>query len=425
METVMPRGKIVVAALFGFALSASAADTNPAVATNYPAVFQAVWSAVDENFYDPTFHGVNWPAVRVRYAARLSGAHDDREFLLLMDAMLAELKVSHVHLAPPQASTAHQVGIGVDIKSVDGAPTIVGIPPLSSAAMMGLRIGDRIEGSPTDLTGIVGSRVTVSVLGCDGIEQTREVVHVAQLFPHEHPGWRWSRMSWGPGHTLGYIRIDRFDDGAADLADQAMDELKDTDGLVIDVRANSGGNVTALRLAGYFMPPGEAPAVALFARPYLKALGRTPTASDVERGPKVEGAYTDAAVFKAVNDHQGQAVFYTEALGGRRYQHPVVVLISEDTASAAEGFAWAMRLRSHAKFIGRRTAGELLSAADFPVGDGWTLTIPVQGLWGPDGRDLADQSLSPDIATSWTRTDVCAGRDPDLQRALAVLKDGP
>ena len=88
-----------------------------------------------------------------------------------------------------------------------------------------------------------------------------------------------------------------------------MAELQDTDGLVIDIRQNSGGNLSSLRLASYFMPPGDAPVVALFARPYLKALGHAPTADDVLRGPKIMGAYTTDAIRKAVKAYQ--AVFDT------------------------------------------------------------------------------------------------------------------
>ena len=43
-----------------------AADTAP-----YPAAFDAVWNTVNDNFYDPNFHGVDWKAVGERYRAKL------------------------------------------------------------------------------------------------------------------------------------------------------------------------------------------------------------------------------------------------------------------------------------------------------------------------------------------------------------------
>ncbi len=99
---------------------------------------------------------------------------------------------------------------------------------------------------------------------------------------------RWARIRVAPDKTIGYIRADRFDDGAAELADQAMDELSRTHGLVIDIRANTGGNISALRLASYFIE--GSPAFALLSRPYLQALGHPVTPADIAAAPKVVGA---------------------------------------------------------------------------------------------------------------------------------------
>jgi carboxyl-terminal processing protease len=389
--------------------------------TDYGRLFDTVWRTVDENFYDPSFHGVDWTVVGARYRSRVAAVGDDREFNVLANAMLRELKVSHTNLWPPSSSSARQPALGANFELVDGAQTVTRVSLLSDAWRQGLRPGDVLE-SPLDaLNGPLGSAADIQVRNCGGAGRRVSVRRELIPFPPEQPGWRWTTLSPRPGASIGYLRADRFDDGAADMADSAMADLKDTSGLIIDLRENSGGNASALRLASYFLPPGDAPAVALFARPYLKSLGRSPTAADVLSGPKVVGAYTDAAVFKAVSDHGGEAVFYTEGLGGKRYAQPVVVLIGPNTGSAAEGFAWAMRGGSKARFVGRPTAGALLSSETFPVGDGWKLTIPVQGLWGPQGQDYRDKAITPDIASRSTRKDLCRGGDPDLEKAIDLV----
>lgn len=212
------------------------------------------------------------------------------------------------------------------------------------------------------------------------------------------------------------MRIDRFDDGAAELADRAMEELGRTQAIIIDVRSNSGGNISALRLASYF-GPGAQPAAILLARPYLQALGRPVTIDDIRRVPRVSGARTTEAVFKALAQHGGGAAFWTDAVE-RRFTSPVFVLIGPDTGSAAEGFAWYMRERTHARLIGQRTAGALLSSDRFDIGGGWSVTIPVHGNWGPDGQDYADRAVSPHQEILTTRGDLCAGRDRVLDAAL-------
>jgi carboxyl-terminal processing protease len=122
-------------------------------------------------------------------------------------------------------------------------------------------------------------------------------------------------------------------------------------------------------------------------------------------------------VFDAIRAHHGGAAFWTDAME-HRFTKPVFVLISEETGSAAEGFAWYMRERTHARLIGAQTAGALLSSDRFDLGEGWSVTIPVHGLWGPDGQDYGDRAVTPHEAIAPTREDLCAGRDPVLAAAL-------
>lgn len=397
-------------------------------ATDYTLVFDQVLDTVQQNFYDPGFRGLDWQAAGKRYRERLPQVKDDVAFAALMSELLGELKVSHARIAAPAVARAKPRGIGAEVANIDGAETVIAVAPLSDAWRQGLRPGDQLLSPRAEIVGAVDSAARLKVRDCAGKERELSVRRMSVAWPDGQPGWRWSRFLPRADLPLGYLRVDRFDDGAAALADQAMGDLAKTQGLIIDLRHNSGGNTAALRLASYFLAPGEMPLLALFARTYLQPLGRAPQAADVKNGPKVQ-AYTDQAVFKAVSDHQGAAVFYSDALDGRRYAGKVVVLTGADTASAAEGFAWVLRLHSKAHFLGRRSAGELLSGESFELAQGWNLTIPVHGLWGADGRDFADQAITPDTVITWKRSDYCSGRDPDLEAAqdwLAAAADkGP
>src|ERR1700753_1781181 len=151
----MARNVLAILALGGAALlGLTAAGPAPPPASDYPKIFEAVWSDVDQNFYDPTFHGIDWRATGARYRARLAGVHDDKAFSALMGAMLGELQVSHTHLTPPSASSARGVGVGMDLMTVDGAPTVADLAPLSDGRRTGLRVGDRLEGPPEALYGL-------------------------------------------------------------------------------------------------------------------------------------------------------------------------------------------------------------------------------------------------------------------------------
>lgn len=380
-------------------------------------VFDAVVKTVSEQFYDPAFQGVDWPAVQARYREGLGEVADDAQLQELITQMLGELKSSHLYV---YRTTPRTTGIvAARIEPVDGADTVLELAPLSDAQAKGLRPGDRIVGGVAALTGPAGGLADVTVQRCDGTTAQLKIRRERWLFPEEHPGMRWARVRVAPDKTIGYIRVDRFDDGAAELADQAMEEVGRTQGLVIDIRANSGGNISALRLAAYFIE--GTPAFALLSRPYLQALGRPLTPADIAAAPKVIGRYHGEDVAAALSKGGGAAAFQVEDLGAKRYRAPVVVLIGPGTGSAAEGFAWGMKTWSKARLVGAPTAGAILSGEDFDVAPGWGLTVPTAGHWSLSAENLNDKAVTPHESVPETRADLCAGRDRGAERAMAIL----
>lgn len=385
---------------------------------DYGRVFEAVDRTVRENFYDPHFGGRDWAAIVDRRRPELLGVTTDAEFQRLGQAMLNELGVSHVVMHAPGVSRP-TMGLGARWEVIDGRTIVVDIDPASGARAAGLRIGDHIR-DPSMIRGPRQEPARLEVERCDG--------SVAQLFvPRESAYWpprertiSWSVLRRGDGRSVGYLRADRFSDDAAELIDAAMDTLSATDGLIIDIRSNSGGNASALRLLAYFADPG--PGIALLSRPFLETLDGPVQADDLIGIHHVSRAYTTEAIFAAVAEGEGAVMLMIEDLGERRYPKPVVILIGPDTGSAAEGFAWGAREQTDAVLIGRETAGALLSSQPFDLPEGWRVTIPVHGNWGPDGRDFGDRKVPPHIATTLTRDAVCRGDDLDLSQATRTLE---
>lgn len=389
---------------------------------DYAALYDRMAQVVAENFYDPSLRGVDWPAAVARHRGRAASATSDAAFRRAAEGLLAELRSSHLDLRAPSAETRGWVGVGARLKLIDGALTVVEVSEASDAARKGLRPGDQILDRAA-VGGTIGTIADLRVRGCDGAVRSLAVRRQAAFWPPQRPTFRWRMINGGSGRKLGYLRVDAFEDDGAPLADQAMAELAEADVLVIDVRANSGGNASALRLASYFTD-GAVPTLALLTRPYLAALGRTATPQDVLAAPRVERLYTSDLVFSTLAETGGGAVLWTEDLGDKRYRGPVYLLLGEDTASAAEGFAWGLRLRTNAVLVGRPSEGALLGASSFDIGQGWSLRVPVQGIWAADGEDYGDRSVPPHVAVEWTRADLCQGRDPDMDRALALIEAG-
>lgn len=398
--------------------AASMMFAAPAAAqqTNYARLYETLWTTVNENYYDPHFRGTDWAAQRERYRARAEAAANDAEFRAVASEMLGEIVGSHLYISPPARSQG-AAGIGVRFVTLDGDSVVAEVAPLSDAYVQGLRPGDRLLSPREDLRGDIGTTASLRVRTCANRQRSFEVRREHAFWPPEHPGFRWSQIRTGQNQRIGYMRIDRFDDGAAALADQAMSELENVSAIIIDVRNNSGGNVSSLRLSSYFNGGQAESAVVLLARPYLEALGRPVTAADIAAAPRVDHAYTTADVFAAMSEHNAGAAFWIDA-NPKQFTGPVFVLISEETGSAGEGFAWYMRERTRARLIGAQTAGALLSSESFDIGDGWSVTIPVHGIWGPDGTDYGDRATPPHEEMRPTRADLCAGRDPVLEAAL-------
>src|SRR5262249_55322042 len=105
--------------------------------------------------------------------------------------------------------------------------------------------------------------------------------------------------------------------------------------------------------------------------------------------------YTDAGVFQVVGEHGGAAAFWTEDVGEERYKAPVIVLTGEDTGSAAEGFAWFMRLKTDAKFIGRPTAGAFLGGETFDLRTAGRSPCPSLGCGVPTAPTMATSLFCP------------------------------
>ena len=399
------------------AAAVAALMLTAAAAPDYPGMIRSLGKTVSDNFYDPHLRGVDWPRVTEDHARRARSVRDDAAFRRLADEMMATLGVSHTDVSPPASGRAPSTP---PLVLEDGV--VVEVAALSHARAQGLRPGFRIL-DESALAGPLGTMAEIRVRDCAGPERMASARREAALWPPPEPNFRWRRIRTAPDRTFGYLRVDAFGDDGAGLADRAMADLADTAGLIIDLRANQGGNASALRLASYFT--GEAgPGMILLGRDYLQRLGRRPTPAEARAAPRGDRLYTTAQIGEALQAHGGAVALWTEDMGERRYRRPVVLLIGPETASAAEGFAWVMKLRSHATLVGRRSQAALLSADRIEFAPGWRVRVPTAGVWAPDGQDYGDRAIEPDVPIPVDAAALCDGRDPALEQALAILARG-
>jgi carboxyl-terminal processing protease len=408
------RGTMTALIAMACALAAPAAgQPTPSPPSDYLPVFDRLWSTVNDNFYDPRMNGVDWRAVGARYRPEAATVRTDADFHALGTRMLKELKVSHLYLRAPRpqpAATPSSVATGVlPIRSQMIGDDRVVLEVREGGAEF--KVGDRILPN-TPAPGAPGAFASLEAEGCDGLQRT-----VRFSFASRAPVQQWRTLTSPGGERIGYHRLDRFNPGMIPDMDQAMAAFADTDGLVIDLRNNNGGDSSALHLQNYFVE-GSRPAMIIWSRGALQRLGRMPTPAEALTARKVLGGERFFNVVKGMILGGGKAAAWTEGRGAAGYRKPVVVLIGPGTGSAAEGFAWGMKLTTPARLIGRTTAGELLSSENYDLPRGWRVTLPNYGLWGPDGVSYADRPVEPHQAVTWTREALCKGGDPDMASAL-------
>jgi carboxyl-terminal processing protease len=223
---------------------------------------------------------------------------------------------------------------------------------------------------------------------------------------------------------FGYVRVAYFPGAAGDkfaLAyERALAELEPVDGIVIDLRGNIGGGLGSLRVMSSLCPDTR-PIGYNISR---KAADRGYSKDKLARIDKIPTTKLEQIKmllrFKVLHRDRSIALF-TEGLGQRRFHGRVALLVNEHTKSAAEMIADFAATNQLATLVGTRTAGEVLGAVNFLVGEGYRLRIPIGGWMTWNDRLLEGTGTSPSVEVHPTMEDLRSGRDTTLERAVDLL----
>jgi len=161
---------------------------------------------------------------------------------------------------------------------------------------------------------------------------------------------------------LGYIRLDNFEGRSAQDGITAIKQLvsESVPGIIFDMRENPGGQLNELlEILDFILPEGK--------------------------------------LFISRNIDGSESVDYSDA---SCVTLPMVVLVNEDTYSAAEFFAAALREYGWAKLVGAQTSGKGYAQITVPMTDGSAIHISHIAYYTPNGECLAGVGLTPDITVA-------------------------
>lgn len=277
-----------------------------------------------------------------------------------------------------RSSEGEFVGIGVQLDYSSGSPVIVFSIDGSPAADAGLRSNDiisAINGESTDsltdaqagdlLRGDAGTDVTL-VINRPSDDSTFEITLTRRVIKIDPVSW-----SMLPDN-VGLIRLSEFSVGATDGVKEALRELKkqNVTSLILDLRDNPGGLVfEAIGVASQFMVEG------------------TPIYQYQERDGEPRPVRTTGH--------------------GLGTDLPMVVLVNEGSASAAEIVASGLRDNGRATLYGETTFGTGTVLTSFPLNDGSVVVLGIAQWLTPDGVEIWHMGVVPDV-----EIDLDADADP-------------
>ena len=194
---------------------------------------------------------------------------------------------------------------------------------------------------------------------------------------------------------VGVIRFDIWMPVLAREFDLAMDSLRDSDGLVIDIRGNFGGVAgMAMGIGGHLVDS---------AVPVGSMITRTQTMKFTMNPRRVNTA--------------NQRV---EPYGG-----PVALVVDALSVSTSEIFAGGLQDLSRVRVFGEQTAGQALPAVAGRLPNGDILYHAIANFVGPSGRSMEGDGVIPDERVVPERSALLQGRDPAIDRAVNWASSAP
>jgi C-terminal processing protease CtpA/Prc len=197
-------------------------------------------------------------------------------------------------------------------------------------------------------------------------------------------------------NNIGYLNLLHFSNNFSHYTkamDEVLDALKDTKGIIIEMRENDGGEDRVSQyIANRFASEKHLS--------FTSRLRNGPRHSDF--GPKLE--------------------FYTQPAGKFQYTKPVVVLTRRATFSAGETFVLAMKQNKNVTLVGDSTGGALPDAMRRELPNGWVFRVPIADARGPLGESYEGIGIAPNNLVKNTKTELQAGRDKALEKAVLLLE---
>ena len=288
-------------------------------------------------------------------------------------------------------------GVGMEIGIKKGQLQVIAPLEGTPAQKAGLRSGDKIlkinDTETSDLTideavdlirGPKGTEVTLTIFR-EEWKKTKEIKLMRDVI--EVPSLK-REIKEIDGQKIAYIQLYQFSENASfDFRKAAIEILTSpAQKIILDLRNNPGGYLeVAQDITGWFLEKGKIVVI-----------------EDFGQGNKQE--------YKA----QGPGTFS---------DYKIVILINQGSASASEILAGALRDNRGILLIGEKSFGKGSVQELEKLKEGSSLKITVARWLTPKGQLITDVGLEPDIKVEMTEKDYEEEKDPQLDKAIEIIKN--
>jgi len=372
-------------------------------------IFNEAWRIQRDFFYDPYMHRVDWKATKERYGALLPYLVDRADLNYIIGEMIAELNASHAYVSGGDMERPERLGVallGCDFeldedndayrigKIYDAGPW--NAAPRSPLRAPGLDVNEgdyllAVNGRPLDTAkdpwaafqGLTGQVVALTIGRTPDVNDANDVLVKPMSSESQLRNLAWvqsnrKKVEEATQGRVGYIYVPNTGTHGQNELVRQFNPQWDKDALIIDERFNAGGQ---------------------YSDRFIELLNR-PTLGYVSR-----------------RDHRDWRMPMVSNPG------PKVMLINQWAGSGGDLFPYLFRKAGLGPLVGMRTWGGVIGIFGNPgFIDGGYMSSPNAGCWFPESNyEVEGYGVAPDYEVENAPHEMAAGRDPQLETAIAVI----
>lgn len=366
-------------------------------------IFAKLTSIVEKVYVYPDFNGKNWEEIKSRYREQIEAGLDAASFYPAMQKMIAELGDEHsFYLSPVEAKKKDKelsgnleyAGVGIYSLPIPDRQrvSVVLTFPDSPAAHSGLKPHDSIlmvDGLPfsQDVSGLrmLGPKCSAVVLTVQSPGGAPYDVMLIRNSIKGGPPVESQLIPTGDGSKIGYIMIPTFfNETIPSQVDDALNNFGPLDGLILDLRFNSGGSSDVVQ----------------------------PILSRFESGTLGE--------FKSRKRSRPLTVKPNPIQNSQTV--PLIVLVGEGTVSYGEVFSGVLKDSGRAKIVGQKSLGNVEVLHGYKIGNNSQLWIAEETFVPAISKDNWEATgIVPDVEAFADWDTFTFENDPSIAAAVKLL----